>query len=236
MPSTTPRSSGNRRSRSTPQSEADTPLSDGDAHVTEPGDARDTAVSATGSTSATTLDEALAAWSGDAGRTWAGLGLQLAAAWLQGARAVREEQRAAAERAEAACLAAGQRLQSAADWQHAAAIQADLLREQLEDSVQTALRIGSLWRDNTLALAGQCAEGFVQAQASGFDNITRLAQVQAALPTTPEVLEAEAEHLTNPLAAGPLMWPAQEAMRQGMSMATSVWNDWVQTAQGSRIH
>lgn len=232
MPSTPPRSSSSRRSRSTPPTPADTPLADGNGDVTENGDTADTAVSATGSTSATTLDEALAAWSGDAGRTWAGLGLQLAAAWLQGARAVREEQRAAAERAEAACLAAGQRLQSAADWQHAAAIQADLLREQLEDNLQTALRIGALWRDNGLALAGQWAEGVTQAQASGFDNITRLAQVQAALPTTPEVLEAEAEHLANPLAAGPLMWPAQEAMRQGMGVATSVWNDWVQSTQG----
>lgn len=227
MPSTPP-----RRSRSSRSTEADTPL---------PGDGRDdttvTSVSASAAgaapaADATTLDEALSAWSGDAGRTWAGIGLALAAAWLQGARAVREEQRAAAERAEAACLAAGERLQSAADWQHAAAIQADLLREQLEDNVQTALRIGTLWRDSTIALAGQWVEGCTRAQSSGFDNITRLAQVQAALPTSPEVLEAEAEHLANPLAAGPLMWPAQEAMRQGMGVATSVWNDWVQSAQG----
>jgi hypothetical protein len=185
--------------------------------------------------SAATLDEALSAWSGDAGRAWANLGFSLCAAWLQGARALREEQRAAAERAEAACVAAGEKLQSAGDWQRAAAVQADFLRAQLEDNVQTVLRLAAIARDNAAALARRAAEGLSDAQLSGFNGLSRWAQVQAALPNSVEALEAEAEHLANPLAASPLVWPAQEALRQGMGFANSMWNDWVETAQ-RRMH
>jgi hypothetical protein len=203
--------------------------------------ARDTAVptddagARTASSTTVTLDEALSAWSSDAGRAWARFGLGLAATWLQGTHSLREAQRAAAERAEAACLDTGKQLETVSDWQRAAMIQADFLREQVEEAVNTAVRLGEIARDSTLALATRTAEGWGQAQLSGFNGMRRWAQVQAALPTTPEVLEAEAEHVTNPLAAMPMVWPAQEAVRQGMGLASSFWNDWVESTQG-RVH
>jgi hypothetical protein len=223
MPANAPRSAAASRKRPAP--------------VTPPQDAEsaDAPEPQAATADASTLDEALAAWSGDAGRSWASFGLNLAAAWLQGARAIREEQRAAAERAEAACLATGQRLQRAGDWQHAAAIQADFLREQVEDNMETALRLAGIARDSALKLANRMAEGWGDAQLTGFNGLSRWAEVQSKLPTSPEVLEAEAEHMAHPFTAGPLMWPAQEAMRQSMTLASSVWNDWLENSQ-RRMH
>lgn len=222
MPANAPRSAAASRKRSAPATPTQDAESANDAVAPEPQAAQ---------ADASTLDEALAAWSGDAGRSWASFGLNLAAAWLQGARALREEQRAAAERAEAACLATGQRLQRAGDWQHAAAIQADFLREQVDDTMETTLRLAGIARDSALKLASRMAEGWGDAQLSGFNGLSRWAEVQAKLPTSPEVLEAEVEHVANPFTAGPMMWPAQEAMRQGMTLASSVWNDWLENSQ-----
>jgi len=42
-----------------------------------------------------------------------------------------------------------------------------------------------------------------------------------------ERVEAEVDHVVNPLAASPFVWPAQEATRQAMTLATSAWNDWL---------
>lgn len=224
MPATRP-AANRKRSAPVPPQEADADVTDVEAKAEPESETADSA----------TLDEALSAWSVDAGRAWAAFGLNLYAAWLQGTRALREEQRAAAERAEAACLATGQRLQRAGDWQHAATIQGDFLREQAEDAMETALRLGNIARDNALAVASRIAEGWSDAQLSSFNGATRWAEVQAKLPTSPEALEAEAEHLTNPLTAGPLMWPAQEAMRQSMNLYSTVWHDWIESSN-RRVH
>lgn len=47
----------------------------------------------------------------------------------------------------------------------------------------------------------------------------------------PERVEAEVEHVVNPLAASPLVWPMQEASRQAMTFASSAWNDWLSWTQ-----
>jgi hypothetical protein len=44
-------------------------------------------------------------------------------------------------------------------------------------------------------------------------------------------VEAEVDHVVNPLAASPFALPAQEAMRQAMALGTAAWNDWL-TWQG----
>ena len=42
-----------------------------------------------------------------------------------------------------------------------------------------------------------------------------------------ERIEAEVDHVINPLAASPFVFPAQEATRQAMALATAAWNDWL---------
>jgi hypothetical protein len=39
------------------------------------------------------------------------------------------------------------------------------------------------------------------------------------------MIQAELEHVLSPMAASPLVWPAQEATRQAAQMAASTWND-----------
>jgi len=40
-------------------------------------------------------------------------------------------------------------------------------------------------------------------------------------------IEAEVDHVMSPVAASPFVWPAQEAARQAMTLATATWNDWL---------
>ena len=42
-----------------------------------------------------------------------------------------------------------------------------------------------------------------------------------------ERIEAEVDHVVSPMAASPFVWPAQEAARQAMTLATATWNDWL---------
>jgi hypothetical protein len=48
-----------------------------------------------------------------------------------------------------------------------------------------------------------------------------------------ERIEAEVEHVVSPLAASPFAWPAQEATRQAMTLATAAWNDWLNWQAGA---
>lgn len=176
---------------------------------------------------ASTLDAALSGWTIDTGRAQAAWGMSILATVISATKSAREVQREAAERAESACLEAGRRLQSASDWTQAASAQADWLRSQSDESLRYWSRLAEIATRSSAETFQQSIEGWSKASTAAMEGMTRWAQVQAALPTTPEVMEAEAEHLTNPLSASPLGWPAQEAMRQGLGFATSLWNDWV---------
>jgi hypothetical protein len=46
-------------------------------------------------------------------------------------------------------------------------------------------------------------------------------------------IEAEVDHVVNPWTASPFAWPAQEATRQAMTLATSAWNDWLTWQAGA---
>jgi hypothetical protein len=74
------------------------------------------------------------------------------------------------------------------------------------------------------------AIGLLQLQGAASSTAMQWLALQGRFPVTAEAfeaLEAEVEHVTNPLVASPLVWPAQEATRQAMTLATSAWNDWL---------
>ena len=176
---------------------------------------------------ASSWDAALSGWTTDTGRAVLAWGFSMTAALLAGAKATRDVQREAAERAEAACLAAGERLQSTRDGLQAVGVQSDWLRAQNDEAMRLWTRLAEIGARTGAEVVQRTVEGWSSTSSVALAGLGRWAEVQAALPTTPEALQAEAEHVANPLAAGPLAWPAQEAWRQGMSFASSMWNDWV---------
>jgi hypothetical protein len=73
----------------------------------------------------------------------------------------------------------------------------------------------------------QGAQGWVQFNEAAWK---AAGQWMGALPNDSaglERMEAEVEHVVSPVAASPFIFPAQEATRQAMSLATAAWNDWL---------
>lgn len=231
MPTPSPRSAeGRRPTRAATLRQEEPPTTDAESAAAAARTASTAPVSDP-EPPAVTLDAAVADWSQDTLRAQFAWGIGLLTAWVGGAKAVREAQRDAADRCEQACLRAGEQLQSARDWSQAASVHGDLIRAQSEEALR-------LWTELQQASASALAQTFERAVAgwsetsqASLAGLSRWVQVQASMPTSPEVIEAEAEHLTNPLAAGAIGWPAQEAMRQGMNIASSLWNDWMDWSQ-----
>lgn len=176
---------------------------------------------------ASSLDAALSGWAMETSRAQMACAMSVFGALVGASRAVREVQRDTAERAEAACEQAGERLQSARDLTHAATLQAEWLRAQGDEALRYWTRLSEIAGESGAQTFQRALEGWTRASTAAFEGMSHWARVQAALPTSAEAIEAEAEHLTNPLSASPLAWPAQEAVRQGVGLATSLWNDWL---------
>lgn len=74
------------------------------------------------------------------------------------------------------------------------------------------------WAD-ALALAGR---------AQGFGGETGRHWLDAAAQQRPaEALEAQLDQLVTPAAALPMLWPAQESVREALTLGTRAWHDWL---------
>jgi len=173
------------------------------------------------------LDATLDAWSTQTSREQLALEIATCSTLLHGARAVREAQMQAAEQAEKVYLQAAERLLTARSLQDLAGIQFELLKTDAESAVQYWSRLGELAARNAMDTFQEAAAGWVRLGSTAMAGFTEWTRLQSSLPQGVEIVEAEVEHLTNPLAASPMVWPAQEATRQAMTLASSSWNDWM---------
>jgi hypothetical protein len=67
----------------------------------------------------------------------------------------------------------------------------------------------------------------VRLQSAYWESALNFFRLQTQLGGSSEMIEAEVEHVLSPMAASPLVWPAQEATRQAAQMAANTWNDWL---------
>lgn len=146
---------------------------------------------------------------------------------LRGAKALREAQMQAAEAAEQAHLQAAERLLTAAGLDDLADIQLQLMRAQAEQAMQHWGHLAELAARGSLDAMQEAIAGWARASVSTWSGMSQWARWPAALQATAEQAEAEVEHVANPMAASPLVWPAQEATRQAIDLANATWNDWM---------
>ncbi len=175
----------------------------------------------------TTLEGAIDAWSNSVGKEYLAWQIAACTSVLRGAQALRNAQLEAAQRAEAAHERAAKDLLTVASLGDLTNIQLELARADADGANQYWTEVSGVITRNLLESVGQLAEGLTRMNGALWNAATEWMKVQAALPQTADVLEAEVEHVTSPLAASPLMWPAQEATRQAMTLASSAWNDWI---------
>ncbi len=175
-----------------------------------------------------TIDTTLDAWSAQATRDQLAWEISACTAWLRGAKALREAQMQSAEQTEAAYLKAAEQLMSARGIDEFANIQFELLRQDAEQAMQYWQRMSEVLTRSLAEVYQEATAGWTRASESAMNGFNQWGKFQASLPQTADMVEAEVEHVANPLAASPMMWPMQEASRQAFDVASRTWNEWLQ--------
>lgn len=146
-------------------------------------------------------------------------------ALLRGSLALREMQIDAARRTQAMHAQATEQLQSATSVGELGSIGLMLARADAE----AALRYWSDW-------AGIVAKSSVETMNEAMGAWTRAQGIagtfgqqwlEAAAAARPDQLEAQVEHVTTPLTSSPFVMPAQEAVREAMTLGARNWSEWL---------
>jgi hypothetical protein len=171
--------------------------------------------------------EADDAWPIQASRDHLAWEIATCSAVLRGARGLREAQMQAAERAEQSHLEAAERLLGATGLDEMADIQLQLLRADAEQALQYWTRMGELATRGSLEACQEAMAGWARWSATACGGLSQWGRWPTTVRASAEQAEAQVEHVANPLAATPLVWPAQEATRQALDLANATWNDWM---------
>jgi hypothetical protein len=186
----------------------------------------------------TTLDGVIDGYSETTAREQLAWEIATCTAWLRGAQAVRETQLAASRRAQEAHESAARQLQRAQSPSDIAAVQLSLARSNAEGALMLAAELGRVAASNAVELWNESATGLARLHSAAWTSAVQWGRIQARMPQD-EAIEAEVDHVTSPIAASPLVWPAQEATRQAMTLAASTWNDllsWPAAAESGTRH
>lgn len=171
-----------------------------------------------------TLDTVIDGYSEATAKEQVAWGIAASTAWLRGAQAVRETQLVASRRAQQAHEDAAAQLKRARTPSDIAAVQLALARSNAEGALALAAELGQVAVKNAVDLWSESAAGVTRLNGAALASALEWTRVTARMPQD-EAIEAEVEHVTSPIAASPLVWPAQEATRQAMTLAASTWND-----------
>jgi hypothetical protein len=179
------------------------------------------------------IDSALDAWSASTAREQLAWQINLCRAMLRSAKAVRQVQVEAAEHAEQAQMRAADQLLSARGVSEFAELQFALWRTNAEEATQYWSRLGETAVRSAAEALQESAAGWMRVSEAAWEGLSQWSRWQASVPQTAEVVEAEVEHVANPLNASPWVWPAQEAARQAFDVAAGAWRDWLSAANGN---
>jgi hypothetical protein len=158
----------------------------------------------------------------------AGLGGELGAsnAMLRSAAALHRLQLDAVERTRKAHEQAQGRLAKARSVAEMTSVGLQLAQTNAEDALHYWTRLAEI------ALRGS-VDGWNDAlslvtRAQGLGDQTGRHWLDAAAQQRPaEALEAQLNQLVTPAAALPMLWPAQESVREAVTLGTRAWHDWL---------
>lgn len=182
-------------------------------------------------TASASLEAALEDWTVRTGREQLAWEIAAWRALFRNARAVRETQLQAAERAETTHMQAAEQLLQARDAGQVAEVQFELMRTTFEDALQYWTRVGEAASQGLLQAMQESADGWARVSANAWNGWLEWSRSQTLAASRGDIAEAEVEHLSNPLAASPWFMPMQEATRQMMDAARAGWRDWQDWSQ-----
>lgn len=174
-----------------------------------------------------TFDSALNGWGERAAREQLRWQLAACRAALDGAAQLGEAQAALSRELQQGLEQLEQRLQPARDLTELMTLQASLAQWDLDSALRWSNRLLELGTDQWLHLAQEAGNGMVRLNSACWASMLNFMRLPAHAGGNAELMEAEVEHVLSPMAASPLVWPAQEATRQAAQLAASTWNDWL---------
>jgi len=174
------------------------------------------------------LDQVLDDLSQNAAKEQIAWEISTANAVLRNTQALSEAQLDTTMRVQQVHEKAAQQLEQAQGLNELAAVQMRLAQADLQTAFELWARFSQTAAVGAMQAVSEAVSSCARMQNAMLSSLTQWSRLSAALPSRPGVPEAEVEHATNPVAASPMMaWPAQQATRQAMTMATTTWNDWL---------
>jgi len=172
-----------------------------------------------------TLDTVLRDCSQAATKEQLGWEIATGSALLRCGQQLRQAQLEASRTAQQAYEDAASSLKKAHDIGELTNIHASLARSDFEGALRLWVRMSELATQSAVEVWNESASGAARLQNAAWSGALQWFAHQTSVGKRSDVLEAEVEHVTNTVAATPLVWPSQEATRQAMTFATSAWND-----------
>jgi hypothetical protein len=172
-------------------------------------------------------EAALDRWSDLTAREFAAWSLGATASMLRGVQAVQQAQLEAARDAQQIHEQAAAQLDTVHSFADFARLQMTLAQSDSQVALQSMSKIGELASRQAIDALNDSAAGWAHFSNTAWTAALDWMNGLARTPSAVEAAEAEMSPIVNAVAAGPIAWPAQEAARQAMTMATSAWNDWL---------
>lgn len=171
------------------------------------------------------IDNVLERWSFGVAKEGVADEIGVSNALLRSALALREMQIDAAKRTQATHEKAAEQLKSARSVAEVTSVGLMLAQADAEGAVR-------YWSE----MAGIVAKGGFDGWSEAFRALTRTSGIaqsfsqhwlETMASAKPETVAAQVEHATTPVTSSPLVWPAQEAVREAMSLGARNWNEWL---------
>lgn len=112
-----------------------------------------------------------------------------------------------------------------------ATVQAGLAHADFDTAMRFCHRLAELGTNQLLQVWQATGNGLVRMQSACWESALNWCRLQTYFGGDSDMFQAEVEHVLSPMAASPLVWPAQEAARQATQMASQManntWSDWL---------
>lgn len=180
---------------------------------------------------ATTLDEVINGWGESTMREQLRWHFSTLNAALRGAQQLGQAQAELSTQIQQRLALLEDQLGDARNLSDLATVQAGLAHADFDAVMRFCHRLTELSTNQWLQIWQSTGNGMVRLQSACWESALNWCRLQTYFGGDSDMFQAEVEHVLSPMAASPLVWPAQEATRQAAQMASqmasSTWNDWL---------
>jgi hypothetical protein len=174
-----------------------------------------------------TLDEVINGWGESTAREQVRWQLSALNAALRGVEQLGEAQAELSRQFQSRLVELEGQLGEARNLSDLATLQASVARTDFDAVARFCHHLVERGTDQWLHLCQESGNGLVRLQSAYWESALNWFRLQTYFGGDSEMIQAEFEHVLSPMAASPLVWPAQEATRQAAQLAANGWNDWL---------